>query len=80
MTTLTLTPAERIEVCGGYERPSYQRRKLGELGIPFTIDRLGYPVVLRADVERPPRSDKPRGDSDAAAPRLAGPGFSRAAG
>lgn len=74
VTSLVLSRSELIAVCAGYQRAATQKARLADLGIPYTLDKRGYPCVLRADVENPPRSERPRAPATAE-PALAGRGF-----
>ena len=56
MANLVLTDAELQELTG-YQRPTFQVRTLRVLGIRHALRPDGTVVVLRADLERSPRTD-----------------------
>ena len=53
-----------IQVLTGLRQPSAQRRHLTRVGIPFTKDIAGRPIVLRSALENPKaNSNQPNWDA-----------------
>ena len=49
--SLMLTEIEKIELTE-YVRPSAQRKRLDELGIPYITGKTGSPLVMRSILKR----------------------------